>query len=49
MLEKARNFIEVLIADEVIGINIDEAKECSTEINSIEDKINEYKEIKDKK
>jgi len=41
MLEKARNFIEVLIADE--------AKECSTEINSIEDKINEYKEIKDKK
>jgi len=39
MLENAKSFIEDLIADEVIGVNINEAKECLKAINDVEEKI----------
>ena len=39
MLENAKSFIEDLIADEVIGVNINEAKECLKAINDADEKL----------
>jgi len=39
MLENVKNFIEDLIADEVIGVNINEAKECLKAINEADKKL----------
>ncbi len=39
MLENVKNFVEDLVSDDVIGVNIDEATKCLSILNDVDEKF----------